>query len=229
MPIDFQRIRALTFDCYGTLIDWDGGIRAALAAMPSLKGCDMERLVREREEAEHPLLAGEFRQYGEILALSLRSAAASQQRTLAQAEVAGFVASMPHWPAFSDCGPALRRLAMSHVLGIVSNVETKTLQASVKVIGAPFLALITAEAVRSYKPAPKHWEAALTRLHQRREALLHVAGSLYHDIRPASALGIATAWINRRHEPVPDDVDPETVFPDLASLAALVCGPVDVA
>ena len=77
------RIRALTFDCYGTLIDWDGGIRAALAALPSLASCDLERLVREREQAEIPLLEGSFRLYGEILAESLAIASAAQGRTLA--------------------------------------------------------------------------------------------------------------------------------------------------
>ena len=106
----------------------------------------------------------------------------------------------------------------------VSNVETKVLQASVKLIGAPFVALITAEDLKSYKPAPKHWEAAQKRLHQPPERVLHVAGSLWHDIRPATTLGWRTAWINRRNEPVPDDVDPESVFTDLPSLADALLG-----
>ena len=119
----------------------------------------------------------------------------------------------------------LRRLAVSYTLAILSNVETKVLQTSVKHIGAPFVALITAEDLHSYKPAAAHWEAALKRLHLPKENVLHVAGSLTHDIRPARALGFTTAWINRRGEPIPDDVDPSSVFADLVELTEALLGP----
>ena len=225
MSFDPDRIRALTFDCYGTLIDWDRGILAALGEIKALNGCDVERLLREREEAERSLLGGRFRLYGEILGESLRVAATAQGTTLSQGEIQGFVASMGRWPAFPDSGKALRRLAARFTLAILSNVETKTLRMSTKFLGAPFVALVTAEEVQSYKPAPAHWEEAMKRLHQPRERVLHVAGSLFHDVRPARALGFATAWINRRGEPVPEDVDPAGVCPDLASFTLELCGP----
>jgi 2-haloalkanoic acid dehalogenase type II len=225
MAFDTSAIRALTFDCYGTLIDWDGGIRAALRPIDALKGCDVERLLHDREECEKELIAGPYRIYSGILGDSLRIAAARQERTLAYGDILGFVNTMPRWPAFPDTGKNLRRLTVSYTLAILSNVETKVLQASVRLIGAPFVALITAEDLKSYKPAPKHWEAALKRLHQPPERVLHVAGSLHHDVRPARALGFPTAWINRRGEAVPDDLDPETVFPDLAGLVTALLGP----
>jgi len=227
MVFEVGRIRALTFDCYGTLIDWDKGMRAALSEVKGLAGCDVERLLRDREQAEHELLAGPYRIYSGILGDSLRSAAGAQGRTLAYGEILGFVNTMNRWPPFPDTGKAILRLAVTYPLAILSNVETKVLEASVKKIGAHFVALITAEDLHSYKPAPKHWEAALKRLHRPADQVLHVAGSLFHDIRPAQALGITTAWINRRGEPVPDDVDPRTVFPDLTRLAAALLGPAD--
>ena len=225
MPLDARHTRVLSFDCYGTLIDWDRGIRGALAALPSLSGTDLERLVREREEAELPLLAGRYLAYPAILAQSLRSAAARQEREPSHDELVSFAGTMARWPAFPDSGPALRRLASRFVLAVLSNVESKTLQASVRLFGAPFAALITAEDLRSYKPAPRHWEELLKRLHQPREAVLHVAGSLFHDVNPARALGFATAWINRRDEPIPEGIDPESVFPDLAALTMALLGP----
>jgi 2-haloalkanoic acid dehalogenase type II len=224
MVLEGTRYRALTFDCYGTLIDWDKGIRAALKEVKGLEGCDSERLLQDREEAEKELLAGPYRIYSGILGDSLKAAAVKQGRTLAYGEVLGFVNTMNRWPAFPDTGKILRRLTFNYVLAILSNVETKVLQASVKLIGAPFVALVTAEDIQSYKPAPKHWETALKRLHMPKESVLHVAGSLFHDIRPARALGFPTVWINRRNEPVPEDIEPWSVFPDLGALAGALLG-----
>ncbi|NOT30128.1 MAG: haloacid dehalogenase type II [Planctomycetes bacterium] len=228
MVLEVTRIRALTFDCYGTLIDWDKGIRAALKTVKGLAGVDVERLLREREQAEFELLAGPYRIYSGVLGDSLRTAAAAQGRALHYGEILGLVNTMSLWPTFPDAGKVLRRLAVNYTLAILSNVETKVLQTSVKQIGAPFVALVTAEDIHSYKPAPKHWEIALKRLHQPKENILHVAGSLQHDIRPARALGFATAWINRRNEPVPDDLDPAAVFPDLGQLMETLLGPATV-
>jgi 2-haloalkanoic acid dehalogenase type II len=226
MVLEGRRFRALTFDCYGTLIDWDKGMRAAVSEAKGLAGCDVERLLKDRELAEHELLTGPYRIYSGVLGDSLRSAAAAQGRALAYGEILGFVNTMNRWPPFPDTGKTILRLAVTYPLAILSNVETKVLQASVKKIGAHFVALITAEDLHSYKPAPKHWEAALKRLHRPPDQVLHVAGSLFHDVRPARALGFATAWINRRGEPVPDDVDPGSVFPDLTSMADALLGPV---
>jgi 2-haloalkanoic acid dehalogenase type II len=225
MAIEGKRFRALTFDCYGTLIDWDRGIRAALAEVKGLEGCDVDRLLREREAAERELLAGPYRIYSGMLGDSLKIAASAQGRTLHYGDVLAFVNTMARWPAFADGGKVLRHLAFHYTLAILSNVETKVLQSSVKMIGAPFVALITAEDVQSYKPAPKHWEVALKRLHLPKENVLHVSGSLFHDIHPARALGFETAWINRRKEPVPPELDPTHVFDDIEGLSSALLGP----
>lgn len=225
MFLEGRSIRALTFDCYGTLIDWDKGMRAALGEIKALKGCDVERLLRDREQAEHELLAGAYRIYSGILGDSLRTAARAQGVALGYGEILGFVNTMSRWPVFPEVGKALLRLSVTFPMAILSNVETKVLEMSVKKLGGHFVALITAEDLHSYKPAPKHWEAALKRLHRTPDQVLHVAGSLFHDVRPAHALGFATAWINRRGEAVPEDVDAASVFPDLTSLAEALLAP----
>jgi len=217
-------IRALTFDCYGTLIDWDAGMRAALRPIEGLAGSDVEKLLHDREQAELALIAGHYRIYSGILGDSLRIAATAQGRALPYGDVLGFVNTMNRWPAFPDAGKALRRLAVSYPLALLSNAETKVLQASIKLVGAPFVALLTAEDLHSYKPAPKHWEAALKRLHLEPRQVLHVAGSLVYDIRPARTLGFQVAWINRRNQPVTDELEPTSVFTDLTALADVLLG-----
>jgi len=226
MALEGNRYRALTFDCYGTLIDWDAGIRMALRAVESLRGLDIERLLAEREAAEIRHEAGPYRGYAGILGDSLKDAATAQGVKLRYGDILGFIRSMPSWPAFKDAPKALLRLAMNYPLAILSNVENETLEKSVKKLGAPFVARITAEDVKSYKPAPGHWERALKRLSHPKERILHVACSLFHDVRPARALGFDTVWINRRNEPVPEDIGSTQVFPDLTSLAdALLAAP----
>lgn len=212
-------VQALSFDCYGTIIDWDAGIRAALGSIEALEGCDPERLLEERERLEHALLAASYRPYGEVLGESMRQAAAEQGRELSPAAQREFVASMGRWPAFDDSAAALERLAGRFRLALLSNVETATLKQSIVGLNAPFAELVTAEGVRSYKPAMAHFERALQRLQLSSDQVLHVAGSLYHDIRPALGAGWRAVWINRRAEAIPRDLDPAWVFSDLESLA----------
>lgn len=224
MALEGTRYRALTFDCYGTLIDWDAGIRSALRMIEALKGLDLERLLADREAAEIRYQAGIYRAYSGILGDSLKDAAAAQGVKLRYGDILGFIRSMPNWPAFKDVPKALLRLTMQYPLGILSNVENETLEKSVKKLGAPVVARITAEDVKSYKPAPVHWEKALKRLSHPKERILHVAGSMFHDIRPARALGFDTVWINRRNEPVPEDIGSTVVLPDITSLADALLG-----
>ena len=214
-----EGIRALTFDCYGTIIDWDGGIEVALAKLPSLTGSDLARLVRDREREEHELLRGPFRLYGEVLGESLRRAAALQGCAPSDDEALAFSRGMGDWPAFADSARALRHLARDYRLALLSNVENDTLVRSAAQVGVSNAVFVTAEDVRSYKPARAHFDQALRRLDLPVESILHVAGSLYHDVRPARELGWSTIWINRRGEPVPDDIETASVYPDLESFA----------
>jgi 2-haloalkanoic acid dehalogenase type II len=211
--------RALTFDCYGTLVDWDDGILAALRALPSLADADLARLVREREREELALLAGPFRLYGAILEESLRRAARLQGREVPATEARAFALGMGDWMPFPDAPRALARLSRRFTLAILSNVETVILARSVARLGASFRTLVTAEEVRSYKPARAHFDEGLRRLGLARADVLHVAGSLVHDVVPARALGFDVAWIDRRGEPRPPELSPGRVFRDLDGLA----------
>ena len=211
-------IELLTFDCYGTLIDWLGGIHAAVRRVPSLAGCDFERLVRDRDELDHAQVLGAYAPYGEKLAASLREAAARQQREIPEREMRAFVASMATWPPFDESASCLRRLAARHRLAILSNVETRVLEASLALLEAPIEFSVTAEQVRSYKPARAHFDEALRRARVERERVLHVACSAFHDVRPALALGWRVAWSNREHEPAQADLTPDLELPTLAAL-----------
>ena len=212
-------IQALTFDCYGTLIDWDNGIRTGLEGLASLAGCDFDRLLADREREEYALLKPPFKLYGEVLAASLRAAARLQEREVSDDEAARFVAGMGDWPPFADARESLARLATRFRLAIVSNVETTTLERSIAQLGVAFQELVTAEQVRSYKPDRVHFDEALFRLDLPRERVLHVAGSLYHDIRPVHELGWSAVWINRRAEELDADLSGVASFKDLPSLA----------
>jgi len=221
---DPKQIYALTFDCYGTLIDWQSGVRAACAATLSLEGCDLDRLVRERELVERDIQRDAYRPYGEVLAASLVLAAKSQARVVSVDESGAFAATMRAWPPFDESRAALRRLARRYQLAILSNVETAVLKSSVQALDAPFEDLITAEMLGSYKPRRAHFDSALERLGLAKERVLHVACSVYHDIAPAAELGWFTAWVNREGEPSPPDLAPSWVVSDLSTLAtALGC------
>ena len=227
--LDPGSIDALTFDCYGTLIDWYGGIRGAVAEMPSLAGLDqraLERLLADRERSEAELEAESYLPYDEVLRQSMLAAAREQRREPSDAELDGFAASIARWPAHPDSPGALARLAGRYRLAILSNILTATLEQSVKLLGVEFEALVTAEELRSYKPATPHFTEGLRRLDLSSDRVLHVAASLYHDVRPARELGWRVVWVDRLGEGLPSDLTgdagPTAVVPDVAALADLL-------
>ena len=212
-PVD-----ALTFDCYGTLIDWYGGVRAAARATASLAGIEFERFVRDRDLEDRELIAGAYQPYSKIVAESARRAAKRQARSITEAEAGAFAASMRHWPPFSESHAALQRLGTKFRLALLSNVDTATLEASVALLDVPFEWIVTAEMLHSYKPNPAHWNEALARLQLEKSRVLHVGSSLFHDMRPAQALGIQTAFVNREVEDLQREDEPTFVVPDLTAL-----------
>lgn len=216
--LDRSRLELLTFDCYGTLIDWHAGVRAAVGQIASLHGCDLERLVRDRDEHDQQQVLRGYAPYGVKLGESLRAAAAQQQREPSEAEVRRFVDSMSSWPPFEETRAALRRLGTLYQLAVLSNVETRVLQASLAAIDVEIDFFVTAEQLRSYKPARAHFDAALERGRRDKSRVLHVAASLFHDVRPALALGWNVAWVNREHEPVRSDSVPQLVVESLNEL-----------
>ena len=205
-PLDLTAFEALSFDCYGTLIDWETGIAAVLAPWARENGLDTsdEALLlaygdnesavqRETPSALYPeVLAGAFRRTGEGLGAPVSDEWA---RRLGD--------SVPDWPAFPDSAEALARLRRHYQLIIVSNVHRAGFAGSNERLHGDFAAIITAEDVGAYKPAENHFralDAALPGLGVERSELLHVAQSLFHDHVPAKREGLPSVWINRRRE-----------------------------
>ena len=217
MP-DLGDVRALSFDCYGTLLDWRRGVREAAAEVRSLVGADFERLEREREHFDAELGRGAYRPYRELLAESLRLAAREQGREVTDDEARAFAESMRRWPPFADTDGALARLATRFRLAIFSNVETAVLRETIAERGWRIDVVVTAEEVGSYKPAAGHFLEGLRRLDLEPRRVLHCSVTRYYDLAPAKRLGLATAWIARQAEEWPAGDAPDLVVRDLAEL-----------
>ena len=218
--LDPREIYTLTFDCYGTLIDWRRGVADAAASIESLRAADLPRLVRDRERIEREIQRGRYLPYGEVLAESVAAAAREQGIDLAPDGARRFAESQARWPPFDESRAALARLAARWQLAILSNVEDRVLDASVALLEASFEERITAEQVRAYKPAHAHFETALARLGVEKERILHVASSWFHDVEPALALGIPVAFVDRDREGVPaGSAAPALVVAVVGSLA----------
>jgi 2-haloacid dehalogenase len=201
----FDQYQALSFDCYGTLIDWETGIVQSLQPWCAWRGVDLSPtelldLFSRFEnviEAEHPGML-----YPEVLAESLRRMASSLGQGANDIECAEFGASVGAWPAFADTAVALRRLKQRFRLIILSNIDRASFARSNRRLGVEFDLVITAEDVGSYKPSLGHFDALFQQLPSigvERPALLHVAQSLFHDHGPAQQLGLPSVWIDRRH------------------------------
>jgi 2-haloalkanoic acid dehalogenase type II len=210
----------VTFDCYGTLVDWAGGIREAFAAAARAQGATVElaRAMAVYLEVEPVVQAEGYRRYRDVLAETARRVAPRLGWAL-PAERAGFLAeSVPGWRPFPDTNAALERLARAgYALGILSNIDDDLLAATRRHLTTPFEFVVTAEGVKSYKPAPGHFEAARARVGGRR--WLHAAESYFHDVVPARALGIPTAWVNRTGARPTDGGRADRELTSLADLA----------
>lgn len=212
--------RLVSFDCYGTLIDWERGMRDALAQIPALAAVEVERFLERREAVEMVVEGERYRPYNEVLAISLERTAEEFGVALGQAEGKRFAAGLAGWPPFADAPVFLRRLrASGKPIAILSNVTREGLRHSVRRLDVPFALLVTAADVRSYKPSPPHWLAAQTAQGIGATEQLHVAASLKHDILPATQLGVPCVWVNRRGEALPAGVRPALVVADLKQLS----------
>jgi 2-haloacid dehalogenase len=223
--IDFAAFDALTFDCYGTLIDWEAGILAALR--PLVGGAVGDDTLLEafaRHEAE--LEAGPYRPYREVLAGCMRGLGGELGFDPSEAEQAAFGGSVADWPAFGDSPEALTRLKRRFKLGVITNCDDDLFAASNRRLGVEFDWIVTAEQARGYKPRTENFELAFERIDVPRERILHVAQSLFHDHVPAKALGMTTVWIDRRHgrpggATPPAAARPDLTTPDLKTFADL--------
>jgi 2-haloalkanoic acid dehalogenase type II len=199
---DFE---ALSFDCYGTLIDWETGILAALAPWRARTGVGIDDTALLAAFARHESARQQATpglHYSELLTRVAEALGREFGAPPTAEEARAFGGSVPDWPAFADSAPALAYLRRHFMLIVLSNVDEASFQGSAKRLGEPFTAALTAEAIGSYKPDPRNFSHLLEWAGAGgvpREKLLHVAESLYHDHVPAKAVGLRTAWIHRRH------------------------------
>jgi 2-haloalkanoic acid dehalogenase type II len=211
----------ITFDCYGTLIDWDRGIGKAFAEAAAGAGVrlDSGEVLAAYAELEPTLEAQPYRSYREILASTAIEVAGRLGWELPK-DRAGFLAeSLPSWPPFPDTNPALWRLTAAGArLGILSNVDEDLLAGTLRHLEAPFDLIVTARQARSYKPAHGHFLAARAKIGNRAR-WLHAAQSYFHDIVPAKAQGIPVAWINRKEEAAGSSGAPDLEFRNLTEFA----------
>jgi putative hydrolase of the HAD superfamily len=231
----FTGFDALSFDCYGTLIDWEAGIAGVLVPWAKAHRLDLdhEQLLEAyaaheaRAELEHPTEL-----YRDILARSFRSLGEQLDTGVSDDDAAALARSVPDWPAFEDSHDALTRLGQRYKLIILSNVDRASFAGSQARLGVEFTRVLTAEEIGSYKPSPQNFDALAAeaqRLGVARGRLLHVAQSLFHDHVPAKRAGLPTVWINRRHDrpglgatPAAAEVTPDWEFPSMAAFAHAV-------
>jgi 2-haloalkanoic acid dehalogenase type II len=213
----------LTFDCYGTLIDWRTGIRSAFQnALARTNGpVQLAEKASEIYEAEERKVEKQTPHlpYREVLSKTALAVAARIGWALSPADSSFLAKELPQWQPFTDTNPALTRLSKKHTLGILSNIDNDLLDLTLKHLRAKFEIIITAERVGSYKPAPAHFKEAQRIIGDR--PWIHIASSLHHDVEPANKLGIRAAWVNRKHLPKPNRFSPADIWEveDLLQLA----------
>ena len=226
--LDYGQFEALTFDCYGTLIDWEAGILAGLRRVLATRAVDPpdDELLEAFARVEARLESGPYLRYREILGRCVREVAADYAVAPVVAEVAAFADSVGDWPAFPDSNEALDRLQFRFRLGVITNCDDDLFARSAARLQTEFDWVVTAQSARGYKPNPHNFEVAFERIGLPRQRILHVAQSLFHDHVPAKELGLTTVWIDRRAgrpgsgATPPAKAKPDATFPDMASFAA---------
>ncbi len=225
--IDFSRFDAITFDCYGTLIDWERGILNALQPVLAPRGIDVaeDELLERYARHEAALEAGDYLLYREVLAASLGGLCEELGFAASDDESLTFSQALGDWPAFHDSMPALRRLRERFKLGVITNCDRDLFALSNRRLGVTFDWVVTAEDARAYKPSPVPFELAFETIGVPRERILHAAQSLFHDHVPGKQLGLTTIWVDRRHDrpgfgatPVAS-ATPDLTVPDMRTLA----------
>jgi 2-haloacid dehalogenase len=225
--LDFDRFDVLTFDCYGTLIDWERGLLDALRGPMASHGIAdsddvlLESFARHEAAAE----AGPYRTYREILGEVLEAMLAERGAAAEADERQAFGGSVAGWPPFPDSTAALARLHDRFKLGVITNCDDDLFGATTRRLRVTFDPVVTAEQAQRYKPSHRNFEMAFERLNLPRGQILHVAQSLFHDHVPARELGLSSVWVDRRQDRPgsgatrPASATPDLVVPDLATLA----------
>jgi 2-haloacid dehalogenase len=232
--LDFASFKALTFDCYGTLIDWETGILKALR--PVLRAHNisidpdslLELYAQLESAAQATCETAGFRRYSDILRSVMDGLGAQLGFSPGEGERDAIAASIPTWAPFADTNEALLALHQRYRLAILSNIDDNLITATLRHFPVTFDAVVTAQQVQSYKPGRGHFDEGLRRLGLDRSQVLHIAQSRYHDIAPAGELGFATVWVNRQDgrpgatPPTPSAARADLEVPSLAALVRLI-------
>jgi len=224
--LNFDDFEVLTFDCYGTLIDWESGIWEALRPVLANHRIKIriDRALELYGELESEAERGEYHEYKAVLQTVLEGLGSRLGFAPTQMELQHFSESVKDWPAFPDSARALQALKKKYKLAIISNIDDDLFVFSAQRLQIPFDWVITAQQAKSYKPSLTNFRLAFERIGLPGNKILHVAQSLYHDVVPAKALGLSTVWINRRHTKggfgatPPAQAQPDLEIPDLQTL-----------
>lgn len=197
--LDFKPFEILTFDCYGTLIDWEDGILRALHRVLAAhsKSMDDATILRLYGDFEAKAERGEYRYYRDVLEQVVHNFGKQFEFPPTAAEASSLAESLPSWKPWPDTVAALRKLRSRFRLAIISNIDDDLFSATRPQLGVEFEHVITAQQARAYKPSLKIFELALRRIGLGPDRILHVGQSVYHDVIPAQSLGLATVWVNR--------------------------------
>jgi 2-haloacid dehalogenase len=197
--LDFSRFEILTFDCYGTLVNWEDGILRALRPLLGAHGksLDDSTILSLYGDFEANAEQGEYRCYREVLAQVVRDFGKQFEFSPCASESASLVESLPDWKPWPDTVDALRKLRSRFRLAIISNIDDDLFSATHPQLGVEFDHIVTAQQAQAYKPSVKIFQLALHRIGLPPDRILHVGQSIFHDVIPAQSLGLATVWVNR--------------------------------
>lgn len=228
--VDFDRVELITFDCYGTLIDWESGILAALRPIREGHGITIgdEEILEAYGRAEAKQQQDDYYPYELVLRMVMTELSLRLGFDATPKEVLSLSRSIKKWKPFPDTVASLAKLKSRYKLAIISNIDDRLFEDTARALEVPFDWIVTAQQAGAYKPSPHVFEYALAQFDIPRDQILHVAQSVYHDIVPAKKLGIATAWVNRRRgrkgsgATHPAVETPDIEVPDLASLVRMI-------
>lgn len=230
----FGRYRVVSFDCYGTLIDWENGIVSALRPVLSAHGVDAtdEEILRLHAETEHGLQSaserGHYVKYRDVLGEEVREAGRKWGFLPTLSEINALADSLRYWKPFPDTVEALRALKERYKLAIISNVDDGLFALTACHLEVEFDWIVTAEQAQTYKPSLNNFQVALDRIGVEPGRLLHAAESIFHDVAPAKELGLSTVWVHRRAgkdgfgATPPASAEADLEVPDLKTLVATV-------
>jgi 2-haloacid dehalogenase len=228
--INFQQFEVLSFDCYGTLIDWESGILAALKTilLNHQVNLEDEQILEIYAQSESNHQGGDYLKYREILKNVVQDFCQKTNITPSESELNYLAESLKYWEPFPDTVEALKALKKRYKLTIISNIDDDLFADTAKHLEVELDWIITAEQVKSYKPSLQNFEFAIQRMGISPDKLLHVAESIYHDIIPTKSMGLTAVWVNRRKDKegfgatVPASGTPDVEVPDLKSLVSLM-------